>query len=87
MSQSLKMDIWKVEDKEELVVRNTSGDYAVIPKEKRVEALSLMSENNNYGLDELIAKLPKMGDYAEDGLIIGGDLSKLGSKVKPANAF
>lgn len=68
----------------ELVVRNTSGDYAVIPKEKRVEALSLMSENNNYGLDELIAKLPKIGDYAEDGLIIGGDLSKLGSKVKPS---
>jgi hypothetical protein len=57
----------------ELVVRNTSGDYAVIPKEKRVDALRLMSEKNNYGLDELISKLPKMGDYAANGLVIGGD--------------
>ena len=54
----------------ELILRNENGDIVIIPKNMRSKALSLIGNKKHSQMDELVSKLPKMSDYAEDGTII-----------------
>lgn len=47
----------------ELVLRNSHGDMAIIPKKYRQEALDMIKEGCNGCLDNLISTLPKVKDY------------------------
>jgi len=47
----------------ELVLRNTHGDMAIIPKKYRQEALDMIKEGCDGCLDNLISTLPKVSDY------------------------
>jgi hypothetical protein len=49
----------------ELVLRNSHGDMAIIPKKYRQEALDMIKEGCNGCLDNLISTLPKVSDYAK----------------------
>lgn len=55
----------------ELVLRNSHGDMAIIPKKYRQEALDMIKEGCNGCLDNLISTLPKVKDYAKDGTVFG----------------
>lgn len=54
----------------ELVLSNNNGSYAIIPKDKREEALGYLKGGCNDCLNSLIQELPKMSDYAEDGTLV-----------------
>lgn len=54
----------------EIAVRNTNGDFAIIPKNKREEVIAFMDEGNHNAIDKIISKLPLMSDYAEDGTLM-----------------
>jgi flagellum-specific peptidoglycan hydrolase FlgJ len=49
----------------ELVLRNSHGDMAIIPKKYRQEALDMIKEGCHGCLDNLISTLPKVSDYAK----------------------
>ncbi len=55
----------------ELVLRNSHGDMAIIPKKYRQEALDMIKEGCHDCLDNLISTLPKVKDYAKDGTVFG----------------
>lgn len=55
----------------ELVLRNSHGDMAIIPKKYRQEALDMIKEGCHGCLDNLISTLPKVSDYAKDGTVFG----------------
>lgn len=57
----------------ELVLRNRNGDIAIIPRKYRLEALGMIREGCHACLDDLISKLPRMENYAEDGTVIPND--------------
>src|SRR5699024_448876 len=75
MSKEVKVNA----EGKELVLRNSAGDYAIIPKNRRAEALKML-EDKCYGcLDALVASLPKTSnegkkeaskkvEYAQEGL-------------------
>jgi hypothetical protein len=54
----------------ELILRNTFGDVAIIPKDQRGQALSFLSAGEHGKLDGLISGLPGINDFAEEGTII-----------------
>jgi hypothetical protein len=55
----------------ELILRNSNGDMAIIPKQYRLEALDMLKEGCHGCLDNLISTLPKASNYAEDGTVFG----------------
>jgi hypothetical protein len=57
----------------ELVLKNSSGDYVIIPKNKRNLVKRLMKEECYGCIDSVVDKLPVMSAYAEDGSIITED--------------
>jgi hypothetical protein len=52
----------------ELVLSNGSS-VAIIPKHKRDEVLQHIKDNNNDSISNIISKLPKYSNYAEDGTV------------------
>lgn len=54
----------------ELILKNTAGDYVVIPKKQREEVKQMLSEDCNECIDELVSTLPVLDDYAEDGTLV-----------------
>jgi hypothetical protein len=54
----------------ELVIQNDAGDTAIIPKNKRQQALKMLEDGNHSGIDELVSNLPYKEDYAQDGTLI-----------------
>lgn len=57
----------------ELIIKNNFGDYAIIPKKSSGYVSGLLKGNNMRGIDEFVSGLPTAKNYAEEGLIIGGD--------------
>ena len=55
---------------QELILKNGSGDYVIIPKKYRLEVIDMIKEGRHECVDELASELPVMDDYAEDGSII-----------------
>jgi hypothetical protein len=57
-------------EKNELVLQNESGTYAIIPANKREEVKRLLSEGCYDCIDRIVESLPKASDYAEGGTVI-----------------
>lgn len=55
----------------EIVIRNTNGDYAVVPKNKVEHINKLLSDGCHGCIDEFVATLPTMADYAQNGSVVG----------------
>lgn len=55
---------------EELILKNEAGDYAIIPKKYRAEAMDMLRGGNHACLDGLIGTLPISEEYAEDGTLL-----------------
>lgn len=58
----------------EIVIRNSNGDYAVIPKNKVAHVNKLIEDDCHGCIDEFVATLPSMEDYAQEGTIVGDPL-------------
>lgn len=66
----------------EIVIQNTNGDYAVIPKNK-VEYINKLLNDDCHGcIDEFVATLPTMSDYAQDGSVVGDPLTSASTPVQ-----
>jgi len=57
----------------ELAIRNSFGDIAIIPKNKVSDVKDMLKDECWNCIDNLVAGLPKMEDYAEDGTIVPKD--------------
>lgn len=53
----------------ELVLKNSHGDIAIIPANKREWVKERLSSGCHECIDELVSTLPKMEDYAQDGTL------------------
>lgn len=51
----------------EIAIRNSHGDLAIIPKDKRDWVKQKLSEGCHSCIDKLVETLPVMEDYAQDG--------------------
>jgi hypothetical protein len=54
----------------EILIRNTNGDYAVIPKKDVEKVTRLIKERCFDCIDNYVSTLPRYSDYAEDGTLI-----------------
>ena len=54
----------------ELAIRNTFGDFAIIPRSKRVSFEELLNKGDYAGIDKLVSKLPRMANYAANGTVM-----------------
>ena len=54
----------------EIVIQNSAGDYAIIPKNKVREVEEMISSGCNSCIDAFVATLPTLKDYAQDGTTI-----------------
>lgn len=54
----------------ELILKNSYGDYAIIPKNHRAEVIDMVKEGCNNCIDSYVSQLPKMHNYAKDGTVI-----------------
>lgn len=57
----------------ELIISNENGDYAILPKKYRREVQDMIAEGCHNCIDHMVAGLPLMKDYAEDGTLISGE--------------
>lgn len=57
----------------EIAIRNSHGDLAIIPKDKRDWVKQKLSEGCHSCIDSLVETLPVMEDYASDGSIMPND--------------
>ena len=55
---------------QELILRNSHGDYVIIPKKHRLEVQDMVKDGCNGCIDSLVETLPTMADYANDGSLI-----------------
>ena len=60
-------------EKDELVLQNESGDYAIIPADRRAEVQQLLNDGCYECIDKIVSELPSMSDYAEEGMVISND--------------
>jgi hypothetical protein len=51
----------------ELILKNKAGDYVIIPKKHRSDVQNMLKKGQHDRIDNLVATLPLMEDYAEDG--------------------
>ena len=65
----------------EVVIRNSNGDYAVIPKNKVGYVTKLLEDDCHGCIDEYVATLPSMEDYAQDGTVVGDPLKPVDPPV------
>jgi peptidoglycan hydrolase-like protein with peptidoglycan-binding domain len=54
----------------ELIIRNSYGDYAIIPKINKIEVQDMIKSGCNNCIDALVATLPTLKEYAEQGTVI-----------------
>lgn len=57
-------------EKNELVLQNESGDYAIIPANKRAEVQQLLKDGCYECIDKIVSELPDMSDYANEGTVV-----------------
>ena len=57
-------------EKNELVLQNESGDYAIIPANRRAEVQKLLDEGCYDCIDKIVSELPAMADYANEGTVV-----------------
>lgn len=57
----------------ELLVRNSHGDIAIIPRNKASQVRELLSSGCNDCIDGIVATLPTLKHYAQDGTVIPND--------------
>ena len=60
----------------EIITRNSYGDVAIIPKNLVKKYQAYMKAACDECIDELVASLPAMSQYAADGTVISGDSEK-----------
>ena len=54
----------------ELILKNKTGDYVVIPKKYRTEVQGMIKDGCHGCIDKIVETLPVMADYAEDGTVV-----------------
>ena len=52
-------------EKGELIIRNDSGDVAIIPSRYRVEVLGMLDDGCFDCIDNFVSELPKYSDYED----------------------
>lgn len=58
---------------EELVLKNSAGDHVIIPKKYRRKAQRMLERGCHDCIDRMVATLPTVADYAEDGSLYPND--------------
>ena len=66
----MKQNINIEAEKNELVLRNKAGDYAIIPAKFRKEVQDMIKDGCHGCVDALVDTLPVMEDYAQDGTLL-----------------
>ena len=66
----MKQNINVEAEKNELILRNETGDYAIIPAKHRAEVQGMIKDNCHGCIDSLVSTLSVMADYANDGSLI-----------------
>ena len=54
----------------ELILKNKTGDYVVIPKKYRTEVQGMIKDGCHGCIDIIVETLPVMADYAGDGTVV-----------------
>lgn len=54
----------------ELILKNKTGDYVVIPKKYRTEVQGMIKDGCHGCIDKIVETLPVMADYAGDGTVV-----------------
>lgn len=54
----------------EIAIRNSNGDFAIIPRHKRSAFMALYESDNFVAIDKMVSSLPRMVDYAADGAVM-----------------
>lgn len=66
-------DIQVEAERGELLVRNSHGDIAIIPRDKASKVRELLSSGCNDCIDNVVSSLPTLKHYAQDGTVIPND--------------
>jgi len=54
----------------EFILKNSSGDMAIIPAKDKDKIQIMIDDNNNEGIDNYISHLPKYEEYAKNGTVV-----------------
>ena len=65
----MKQNINIEAEKNELILRNEAGDYAIIPAKHRFKVQKMIDEGCNDCIDSLVETLPVASQYAQDGSV------------------
>jgi len=57
-------------EKGELILKNSYGDIAIVPKNDRNYIKEMIKKSEHHKIDEYVNNLPSYKDYAEDGTLI-----------------
>ena len=71
----------------ELILRNSDGTVAVIPKNRREEVLRHIRNGNHGAVDDIVNSLPHHSDYAADGSVFKGRGAKCLNGIHRARLF
>lgn len=71
----------------EIAIRNSHGDLAIIPKDKRDWVKQKLSEGCHNCIDSLVETLPVMEDYAQDGTLLPNNTGKLMNYDKNTDTY
>lgn len=71
----------------EIAIRNSHGDLAIIPKDKRNWIKQKLSEGCHGCIDSLVETLPVMEDYAQDGTLLPNNTGKLMNYDKNTDTY
>lgn len=72
---------------DELIIRNGSSDYVIIPKKYRLEVQDMIKDNCHNCIDSLVETLPVMEDYAQDGTLLPNNTGKLMNYDKNTDTY
>lgn len=71
----------------EIAIRNSHGDLAIIPKDRRNWIKQKLSEGCHGCIDSLVETLPVMEDYAQDGTLLPNNTGKLMNYDKNTDTY
>lgn len=71
----------------ELILRNSDGTVAVIPKNRREDVLRHIRNGNHGAVDDIVNSLPHHSDYAADGSVFKGRGAKCLNGIHRARLF
>jgi len=71
----------------ELILKNSNGDYAIIPVKDRNRVKQLLNAKRYSEIDNYVSSLPKTADYASDGTLLLKPSEKIESPLTRSDPF